>query len=69
MALSASKAILKQTKTALLLCDLQQKFVKHIYEFDKIITNSSKLVCAIIIGLWTSFLTDLCVYLCKVWLI
>lgn len=44
MALNAAKAALKQGKTALFICDMQEKFTKVIYEFDKIATNSSKLV-------------------------
>lgn len=44
MALNAAKAVLKQGKTALFICDMQEKFAKVIYEFDKIATNSSKLV-------------------------
>ncbi|XP_014213471.1 isochorismatase domain-containing protein 2-like [Copidosoma floridanum] len=46
MALNAAKVVLKQGKTALLICDLQDKFAKVIYEFDKIVTNSSKLIQA-----------------------
>lgn len=44
MAINAAKAILKQGKTALFICDVQEKFVKAIHEFDKIVQNSSKLV-------------------------
>jgi len=46
MALNAVKAALKQSKTALLVCDMQDKFAKVIYEFDKIVINSSKLIQA-----------------------
>lgn len=44
MAINAAKAILKQGKTALFICDVQEKFAKAIYEFDKIVQNSTKLV-------------------------
>ncbi|XP_046417571.1 isochorismatase domain-containing protein 1-like [Neodiprion virginianus] len=44
MALSATKAILRHGKTALFVCDMQVKFAKAIFEFDKIVANSAKLV-------------------------
>ncbi|XP_012261684.1 isochorismatase domain-containing protein 2-like [Athalia rosae] len=44
MAVSATKVILRQGKTALFVCDVQSKFEKIISEFDKMIVNSSKLV-------------------------
>lgn len=44
MALKASKAVLKQGKTVLFISDMQEKFAKNIYEFDKIAVNISKLV-------------------------
>ncbi|CAB0032432.1 unnamed protein product [Trichogramma brassicae] len=46
MAVNAAKAILKQGKTALFICDMQEKFSKIIFEFDKITKNSSKLIQA-----------------------
>ncbi|XP_058793622.1 isochorismatase domain-containing protein 2-like [Phymastichus coffea] len=46
MALNAAKAALKQGKTALFVCDMQERFAKVIYEFDKITTNSLKLIQA-----------------------
>ncbi|OXU27784.1 hypothetical protein TSAR_005343 [Trichomalopsis sarcophagae] len=46
MAVNAAKLALKQGKTALFICDMQEKFAKAIYEFDKIVTNSSKLIQA-----------------------
>lgn len=44
MAVNAAKAILKQGKTVLLICDVQEKFAKAMYEFGKITQNSVKLV-------------------------
>lgn len=44
MAINAAKAVIKQGKTALFICDVQEKFAKAIYEFDKIVQNSTKLV-------------------------
>ena len=44
MAISASKAVLGAGKTALLICDVQETFAKAIFEFDKIVCNSAKLV-------------------------
>lgn len=44
MAINAAKVVLQQGKSALFICDLQESFKKAIFEFDKIIQNSSKLV-------------------------
>jgi len=44
MAINPAKVILRQGKTALFICDLQEKFAKAIFQFDKIIQNSTKLV-------------------------
>jgi len=44
MAINAAKVILKQGKSALFVCDLQESFRKAIFEFDKIVQNSSRLV-------------------------
>lgn len=49
MALNATKAVLKQGKTALFVCDMQERFTKVIYEFDKIAKNSAKLVSIFIL--------------------
>lgn len=45
MAVNAAKAVLKEGKTALLICDLQEKLLKATLESKKIIQNSSRLVC------------------------
>ncbi|XP_076650233.1 isochorismatase domain-containing protein 2 [Halictus rubicundus] len=45
--MNAAKAILKQRKTALLICDVQEKFAKAMFEFDKITQNSAKLINAL----------------------
>ncbi|XP_072767093.1 isochorismatase domain-containing protein 2 [Anoplolepis gracilipes] len=47
MAINAAKAVLKHGKTALFICDVQEKFVKAIHEFDKIVQNSTKLINAL----------------------
>jgi len=44
MAINPAKVMLRQGKTALFICDLQEKFAKAIFQFDKIIQNSTKLV-------------------------
>jgi isochorismate hydrolase len=44
MTLNAAKAILTPNKTALLICDMQEKFANVIFEFNKIVIHSSKLV-------------------------
>lgn len=44
MATNAAKAVLKQGKSVLLICDVQEKFTKVMFEFDKITQNSVKLV-------------------------
>lgn len=47
MAINAAKAVLRQGKCALLICDVQERFAKAMFEFDKIIQNSTKLVNSI----------------------
>ncbi|XP_012285482.1 isochorismatase domain-containing protein 2 [Orussus abietinus] len=47
MSINAAKAVLKPDSVALLICDVQQKFAKVIYEFDKMLCNSTKLVGAL----------------------
>ncbi|XP_076765510.1 isochorismatase domain-containing protein 2 [Xylocopa sonorina] len=47
MAMNAAKAILKEGKTVLLICDVQEAFVKVMYDFDKIVQNSVKLIKAL----------------------
>ncbi|KAH0946521.1 hypothetical protein HN011_008640 [Eciton burchellii] len=47
MAINAAKVILKQGKSALFICDIQESFRKAIFEFDKIIQNSSRLIDAL----------------------
>ncbi|KAG6797479.1 isochorismatase domain-containing protein 2 [Apis mellifera caucasica] len=47
MAVNAAKAVLKQGKTVLLICDVQEKFAKAMYEFGKITQNSVKLINAL----------------------
>lgn len=44
MAINAAKAVLKPEKTALFICDVQERFSKAIFQFDKMVSNSSKLV-------------------------
>lgn len=44
MSINAAKLMLKQGKTALLVCDIQSKFSKVTYEFDKMVANTAKLV-------------------------
>ncbi|XP_031832350.1 isochorismatase domain-containing protein 2 [Nomia melanderi] len=47
MAMNAARAVLKQTRTALFICDVQEKIVKAISDFDKISQNSVKLIKAL----------------------
>jgi nicotinamidase-related amidase len=47
MAINPAKVILRQGKTALFICDLQEKFAKAIFQFDKIVQNSTKLISAL----------------------
>ncbi|XP_051172362.1 isochorismatase domain-containing protein 1-like [Leptopilina boulardi] len=47
MAINAAKAVLKPGKTALFICDVQERFSKAIFQFDKMVSNSSKLVDAL----------------------
>lgn len=44
MAINATKVVLKQGKSVLLICDMQEKFAKAMFEFEKITQNSVKLV-------------------------
>lgn len=44
MAINPAKAILRQGKTALFICDVQEKFTKAIFQFDKMVQNQTKLV-------------------------
>lgn len=44
MAINAAKVVLKQGKSVLLICDMQEKFAKAMFEFEKITQNSVKLV-------------------------
>ncbi|KAF7407180.1 hypothetical protein HZH66_001717 [Vespula vulgaris] len=44
MAINAAKAVLKKGKTVLFMCDFQERFAKAMFEFDKVIENSVKLV-------------------------
>ncbi|KZC07117.1 PREDICTED: isochorismatase domain-containing protein 2-like [Dufourea novaeangliae] len=47
MVMNAARAILKQGKSALLICDVQEKFAKAMLEFDKVTQNSVKLIDAL----------------------
>nr|XP_033331987.1 isochorismatase domain-containing protein 2-like [Megalopta genalis] len=47
MAMNAARAVLKQRQTALLICDVQEKFAKVMFDFDKITVNSTKLINAL----------------------
>ncbi|XP_029050349.1 isochorismatase domain-containing protein 2 [Osmia lignaria lignaria] len=44
MAINAARAVLKQGKSVLMICDVQERFAKAMYEFDKITQNSAKLI-------------------------
>ncbi|XP_015182015.1 PREDICTED: isochorismatase domain-containing protein 2-like [Polistes dominula] len=44
MAINAAKAVLKQGRTVLFICDFQERFAKVMFEFDKVLQNSVKLV-------------------------
>ncbi|XP_076180866.1 isochorismatase domain-containing protein 2 [Ptiloglossa arizonensis] len=44
MAINATRAILKQSKSALLICDVQEKCANFMYEFNKVTQNSIKLI-------------------------
>ncbi|KAF3425695.1 hypothetical protein E2986_01607 [Frieseomelitta varia] len=47
MAINAAKVVLKEGKSVLLICDMQEKFAKAMFEFEKITQNSVKLVNAL----------------------
>lgn len=47
MTMNAARAILKQGKSVLLICDVQEKFAKAMLEFDKVTQNSAKLINAL----------------------
>lgn len=47
MSINAARTMLKQGKTALFICDFQERFAKAMFEFDKVLQNSVKLVNAI----------------------
>ncbi|XP_025072915.1 isochorismatase domain-containing protein 2-like [Pogonomyrmex barbatus] len=47
MAINPAKAILKRGYTALFICDVQEKFTKAIFQFDKMVQNSTKLINAL----------------------
>lgn len=47
MAMNAARAILRPGKTALLICDVQERFAKAMFEFEKITENSAKLINAL----------------------
>jgi len=44
MAINAARVMLKQGKSALFICDIQENFRKAVFEFEKIVQNSSRLV-------------------------
>jgi len=46
MAFNPARLLLKQGRTALMICDIQEKFSKVTYEFDKMVLNTTKLVNA-----------------------
>ncbi|XP_014471787.1 PREDICTED: isochorismatase domain-containing protein 2, mitochondrial-like [Dinoponera quadriceps] len=46
MIMNAARAVLRQGKSALLICDIQEGFGKSMKDFDKFVQNSSKLVNA-----------------------
>ncbi|KAL0123606.1 hypothetical protein PUN28_005846 [Cardiocondyla obscurior] len=47
MAINPARAILRQGKTALFICDVQEKFRQAIFQFDTIVKNSTKLINAL----------------------
>ena len=47
MAINPARAVLRQGKCALLICDMQERFAKAMFEFDKITQNSTKLINAL----------------------
>lgn len=44
MAINAARVVLKQGRTAFFVCDIQESFRKALFEFDKMVQNSSRLV-------------------------
>lgn len=44
MAINPAKVMLRQGKSVLFICDIQEKFVKAILHFDKMVQNSARLV-------------------------
>lgn len=44
MAMKAARAVLKPTRTALFICDIQERIIKAIHEFENITQNSARLV-------------------------
>ncbi|XP_066594978.1 isochorismatase domain-containing protein 2-like [Prorops nasuta] len=47
MAINAARALVKPARTALLICDLQDKFSTAIHEFNSIVQNSIRLMNAL----------------------
>ncbi|EFN80234.1 isochorismatase domain-containing protein 2 [Harpegnathos saltator] len=47
MAINAARAVLRQGKSALLICDIQESFAKVVKDFDNFVKNSSKMVNAL----------------------
>ncbi|XP_011873209.1 PREDICTED: isochorismatase domain-containing protein 2, mitochondrial-like [Vollenhovia emeryi] len=47
MAVNPARAILRQGRTALIICDVQEKFRKAIFQFENMVQNSSKLINAL----------------------
>ena len=47
MAINPARVVLRQGKCALLICDVQERFAKAMFEFDKITQNSTKLINAL----------------------
>lgn len=48
MAINTARLMLKQGKTALLVCDIQSKFSKSTYKFDTMVANTAKLVIKLV---------------------
>jgi len=47
MAINPAKTILRQGKTVLFICDVQEKLAKTIFQFDRMVQNSTKLINAL----------------------